>query len=50
MKFISDNNESWHYSNFTELNDGRLAMCAEIKIDILKSNSLDLDFTIKPHK
>ena len=50
MKFISDNNENWHYSNFTELNDGGLAMCDEIKIDILKLNSLDLDFTIKPPK
>ena len=50
MKFNSENNESWYYSNLTELNYGRLAMCAEIRIDILKLNSLDLDLSIKPPK
>ena len=50
MNFISGNYESWYYNNLTELNDGRLAMCADTRIDILKLNSLDLDFSIKPPK
>ena len=50
MKFISANYEDWYYEHLTELNDGRLAMCAEMRIDILKLNSLDLDFSIKPPK
>ena len=50
MRFISENKESWYYRNFTELNDGRLAMCSEIQIDIFKLNTLDLDFIIKPPK
>ena len=50
MRFISENKESWYYRNFTELNDGRLAMCSEIQVDIFKLNTLDLDFIIKPPK
>ena len=51
MKFISDTYEDWYYRYITELNDGRLAMTDEMKIDIFKVNTLDLDLTInKPKK
>ena len=50
MKFISAIYEDWYYKHLTELNDGRLAMCDEMRIDILKLNSLDLDLSIKPPK
>ena len=46
MKFISDTYEDWYYRYITELNDGRLAMTDEMKIDIFKVNTLDLDFSI----
>ena len=46
MEFISETYEEWYYSYITELNDGRIAMSNEMKIDIFKVNTLDLDLTI----
>ena len=46
MEFISDTYEDWSYRYITELNDGRLVLTDEMKIDIFKVNTLDLDLTI----
>lgn len=48
MKFISDNIENNYYRLITELKDGRPALSTDEKVDILKSNSLDIELTITP--
>ena len=48
MEFWSETNEDSFYRRITELKDGRPVLSTDEKVDILKNNSLTVDFSITP--